>query len=89
MTLTLKTTASAKRVIPLLLDSTQREIRYLTIGLNKTKQHIQEFQRQYHANSPLDAENISPLDQVEWEGELITLEKLQEKITILNSIDFS
>lgn len=87
MTLKLKTKAPEEKILPLLKQSIDREIRYLNIGLKKTAERINFYQTKYKKPSPSASNDIEPLDIVEWEGEEITLQKISEQIELLKSID--
>ncbi len=87
MTLRLKTKAPEEKIIPLLKDSIAREIKYLNIGLKKTKERIKFFQSKYKSKSTSAPQNIDALDRVEWEGEELTFQKIKEKIGLLKGIE--
>lgn len=86
MTLTLTSEIAQEKIIPVLQHSIERELRYLSLGLRKTQRRLEAFQKEYGLQSSAEANGISPLDKLEWEGEEITLAKLEEKIRILESI---
>ncbi len=89
MTLTLTSSASKEKAIPLVKHSIEKELGYLSIGLRRTQQRLDSFQKKYGAQSPALAENLPPLDRVEWEGEEISLTKIQERVNILESVMIS
>lgn len=86
MTLILTSEIAQEKVIPVLRHSIEREISYLSLGLRKTQQRLAAFRKEYGLQSSVEARHIPPLDKLEWEGEEITLTKLEEKIQILKSI---
>ncbi|NUO82489.1 hypothetical protein HUU05_20635 [candidate division KSB1 bacterium] len=87
--ITLTSEIGQEKVLPVLQHSIEREIVYLSIGLRKTQQRLEAFRKEYGLRSSSEAKSISPLDKLEWEGEEITLSKLEEKIQILKSITLS
>ncbi len=86
MTLTLTSELPQENILPVLQHSFEREIGYLSVGLQKTQQRLDAFRKEYGILSSAEAQTIHPLDKLEWEGEEITLAKLEEKIQILRSI---
>lgn len=86
MPITFNTNIPEKKVIPLIKESIEREIRYLSIGIKKTKKRIRYFQNRFGENTSSEVTDIPPLDLVEWEGEEITLQKLEEKLEILKNV---
>lgn len=89
MTLTITENIPKEKAIPILKHSIERELDFLSVGLRKTQQRLDMFREKYHVAYSEEAHDIPSLERVEWEGEEVTLARLQEKIQILKNIRFS
>ncbi len=89
MTLTITSEVTQEKVLPVLQHSIEREIVYLSVGLHKTQTRLDAFRKEYGRQASSEAGAIPPLDKLEWEGEEITLFKLEEKIRILKNLVIS
>lgn len=74
---------------PLLESAIQTELRMIGLGIERTQQKVDDFERQYEMLSSefetlFDSGEIDEtLDYIEWSGEVETLRRLQAKYQTL------
>jgi hypothetical protein len=77
------------RALPLLEAALQREVACVEMGIVKTQQRLEEFERKYHCRlEEIDTvvRSIDPLERVEWEGEAEMLRRLEGHRALLRAI---
>ncbi|MBX3050322.1 MAG: hypothetical protein KF753_02540 [Caldilineaceae bacterium] len=86
---------SATALKPLLESAIQTELRMIGLGIERTQQKMNEFERQYEMMSNeferlFDSGTIDEtLDYIEWSGEIETLRRLQAKYQTLQRAQLS
>ena len=80
---------------PLLESAIQTELRMIRLGIERTQQKVDDFERQYEMLSSefetlFDSGEIDEtLDYIEWSGEIETLRRLQAKYQTLQRAQLS
>lgn len=80
---------------PLLESAIQTELRMIGLGIERTQQKVDDFERQYEMLSSefetlFDSGEIDEtLDYIEWSGEIETLRRLQAKYQTLQHAQLS
>ena len=73
--------------ISLLRSAIDREIAFIKTSLLKTKKKVKEFQQKYKMGiDEAKRKGINDMILVEWEGELETQDKLEDKIEKLQNL---
>ncbi len=73
-------------VRPLINDAIKKEIAVIGLGIERTMEILQQFEKKYHMKSEIFYAKLSKgrlkenLDFIEWEGEYETLKRLQEQL---------
>ena len=95
MTALTLTSSRQKPLRPLVEAAIQNELRLLQAGIQRTEQRLQAFETQYGMSSTdflqryENDELEETLDFAEWVGECRLLERLREKVDILQGIRFA
>lgn len=80
---------------PLLRAAIQSEIKMLSFGINRTRERLVAFEKQFDMNSEeferrFTARDLNEsLDFIEWEGEIKTLRLLEEQQAVLQQAHLS
>lgn len=80
---------------PLVRAAIQSEIKMLAFGINRTRERLTAFERQFNMNSEeferrFTARDLNEtLDFIEWEGEIKTLRLLEEQQAVLQQAHLS
>jgi hypothetical protein len=80
---------------PLLRAAIQSEIKMLAFGINRTRERLTVFEKQFNINSVEFERRFTAcdlnesLDFIEWEGEIKTLRLLEEQQAVLQQAHLS
>jgi hypothetical protein len=89
------TTDSTIALLPLVQSAIQRELQILTLGLQRTRERIQAFERQFELSSAEfeckfnAGEMGDTLEVIEWAGELRTFKLLDAQRQALQNIQLN
>lgn len=77
------------KTVPLLEAAIHRQLAYVAIGIEKTRQRLDEFEQKYGCQLT-EVDNIvptlNPLEWVEWEGEAEMLRRLEAERRLLETV---
>jgi hypothetical protein len=79
----------SRRVVPLLEAAIPRQIAYVALGIEKTRQRIEEFEQKYGCRlgeADKFVLTLDPLERVEWEGEAEMLQRLETERHLLETV---
>ncbi len=92
---TLQITSDQHNALPVIQSAISAKIKRTKIGLRKTEQEIQKFEKKYHVLSDefdknYTAEDLSVGhdDYVSWMGELKLRQAILEELQLLQSIEY-
>lgn len=77
------------KAIALLEAALQRQVAYVEMGVSKTRQRLETFERRYGCTlAAVDATgvHVDPLDRAAWEGEAEMLRRLELEKAVLTTV---